>query len=362
MGSRSYYFFKVIAVNLLLCLLVLGGAELLTRGLDLAPEVISIDPRQKEGLFTYSDNPKLGYLFTPNFSVPAPAYDQSFFRTNSEGLRDIERRVEGRPGWRRIIVLGDSVVSAVHTNVNFTIARQLEHQHEARGRRIESLNMGVMGYCTRAEVELLETKGLRYDPDLVILVFVENDYRDFNEDLERALEYERPPLVNGLFKSSELFRLFALRTDAFEFRTELMPEERLRSNRDAIGAGNVPRGLKRLKELSRRHNFQVVIALWPVFRDDGIHDVDNAPEYLKDPDDERLTIERLAAEHGFEVVRLSDTFREDYAALRGRGDRRSPRMAYTIGDEMHPMRTGTFVAARALLPVIDRLLPAGAAR
>ena len=45
---------------------------------------------------------------------------------------------------------------------------------------VQVLNVAVIGYCTRAEVELLKVKGLQYDPDEVILVFVENDFDNFN--------------------------------------------------------------------------------------------------------------------------------------------------------------------------------------
>lgn len=356
--AKALDWIRVIAVNLALCALVLAAGEGVVRACSLAPDLISIDPGAKEGIFRYSPNPKLGYMFTPNFSTPVPAYDGSFFRTNSAGLRDRERSLAGPPGWRRIILLGDSVTSAIHTGVDFTVSRQLERALLARGRKIEVLNMGVIGYCTRAEVELLETVGLRYDPDLVILLFVENDYRDFNEDLERALEYARPAFAETLFKSSQLFRLLALATDAFHFRSELMPDYRIDKNKQAIGSDNVPHGLERLRRLARQHDFRVLIALWPDFRQDGIYDNDLAPAELRDPTDPRLTIERLAARYGFDVVRLSPAFRADWTARRARGERRDPRQLYTNGDGMHPLRTGTLVAARALLAEAEQRLPA----
>lgn len=48
----------------------------------------------------------------------------------------------------------------------------LEKQHEG----IEVINLGVAGYGTDQELILLQQEGVRYRPDLIVLVFVENDF------------------------------------------------------------------------------------------------------------------------------------------------------------------------------------------
>ena len=78
-------------------------------------------------------------------------------------------------------MLGDSVVEGVGLrDLDDTVSRQLEKLYPDG--RTEVLNFGVSAYCTLAEVELLEVKGLAFDPDVVILVFVENDYLNFNRE------------------------------------------------------------------------------------------------------------------------------------------------------------------------------------
>ena len=101
--------------------------------------------------------------------------------TNSHGLRDVERQFEKKPGVKRIILLGDSVVEGInYVDDNETIARQLETQFA--GQQTEVLNLGTAGYCTQAEVELLKMKGLRYRPDFVLHVFTPNDFQNFNPE------------------------------------------------------------------------------------------------------------------------------------------------------------------------------------
>ena len=67
------------------------------------------------------------------------------------------------------------------------------------------LNFGVSGYCTRAEIELLETKGLAFDPDVVVVVFVENDFDNFNTQLtDLAVRAPDSALAGWLFHRSSL--------------------------------------------------------------------------------------------------------------------------------------------------------------
>jgi hypothetical protein len=44
------------------------------------------------------------------------------------------------------------------------------------GRQYQVLNMGVGGYQTLQEVELLRSRGLKYDPDYVLIGFCINDF------------------------------------------------------------------------------------------------------------------------------------------------------------------------------------------
>jgi hypothetical protein len=50
-------------------------------------------------------------------------------------------------------------------------------------------------------------KGLRFDPDVVVLLFVENDFDNFNrEAFPLGGTIARPAIVKALFERSHLFR------------------------------------------------------------------------------------------------------------------------------------------------------------
>ena len=324
----------------LLSLLLVEG---IVRAFVEAPEVKPIRLASADCVYQRSTNPILGFELKANYRNQAPDFIRTYERTNSHGQRDRERQLEKPGGVRRILLLGDSVVEGYGLPEPNIISTRLEKLFTEGD--VEVLNFGVSAYCTRAEVELLEVKGLRFDPDVVVIVFVENDFDNFNREafpLEAAVE--RPAIVEGLFLRSQLFRVACLRWNLFQFAADSDP---VRWNEVAIGDNNVFDGLKRLAELAAAHDFEPLVAVWPRFVNEGIVDVNFMPE-----NDQELVIERLAAMHGIPSVRLSEFFRRDYIASK---PNKSPRLYYSSGDELHPSAQGAKVAAQALHQAIVAL-------
>lgn len=320
----------------------LGLAELVLRGLGGAPALKSLDIDAEESVYRRSDNPLLGYELKADYRNPAPDFSRSYARTNAHGQRDIERELVKAPGVRRILMLGDSVVEGHDIrDIDDTLSRQLERLYPEGG--VEVLNFGVSGYCTRAEVELLRVKGLAFDPDVILLVFVANDFDDFNREAYRLRSATRRlPGVERLFSASHLFRTLAVRFDLFGFGADADP---VGWNRRAIGDNNVVRGLELLQELADSRGFEAAVAIWPVFEDDRVID----PEPM--PGSDELIVERLAAAQGLPTVRLSPAFRADLESL---PESDSPRLRYTVGDRLHPSAAGIRVAALALREFLKR--------
>lgn len=106
-------------------------------------------------------------------------------RFNSEGMRDIEHPLRKPEGTYRIAVIGDSYVTSHEVALDETLFRQLQLVLNGQGYNVEALGFGVRGFGTDQEYLLLENYALRYDPDLVILVFVPNDVRNNLLALER---------------------------------------------------------------------------------------------------------------------------------------------------------------------------------
>jgi tetratricopeptide (TPR) repeat protein len=315
-------------------LVALGAAEVVVRAARLAPAVEPLQTGGELGAYRRSKNPRLGFELRPDFAGDPTRPYPGCVTTNSHGQRDLQRTFAKPEGSRRVILLGDSVVEGHDiADLDDTISRQLERFFDGS---TEVLNFGVSGYCTRAEVELLETKGLRFDPDDVVLVFVENDYNDFNRK-ELELAAARPRFVEEAFVRSHLFRFACLRLDLFGYATASEPAKW----DDAAGEeSNVTEGLRRLSELRAAHGFDALVAVWPRFLDDDIVDV-----HRMEGDGDRLLVERLAERYGLPSVRLSPWFRRD---REGAPHPSNPRERYTIGDRIHPSVEGCRVAARAL--------------
>jgi lysophospholipase L1-like esterase len=110
-------------------------------------------------------------------------FDHPRFRINvhinSKGLRDREHAYERSPGTQRILVIGDSFVWGYGVEQRETFPKLLE----ARLPRVEVINAGVAGYGTDQELLWLRSEGVRYRPDLVVLVMCGNDDDENNRDL-----------------------------------------------------------------------------------------------------------------------------------------------------------------------------------
>ncbi len=128
----------------------------------------------------------LGHFHKPNFDGWIKT---SEFVTRVQisplGLRDPRTSYAKPPGAYRILLLGDSFLEAAQVAADQTVAAQLEARLNAGDRRVEVLNAGVAGYGTVQQLLFLEQEGLRYAPDLVVLLFFPgNDLANNNSRLE----------------------------------------------------------------------------------------------------------------------------------------------------------------------------------
>jgi tetratricopeptide (TPR) repeat protein len=331
------------AVAICATLLALLAAEAIVRIFRLAPGIKPIQLSSYDCIYKRSMDPILGFELKANYHSDHPDFIQTYERTNSYGQRDRERTLRKPDGVRRILLLGDSVVEGYGLRESETISRQLEDLYPDGS--TEVLNFGVSAYCTRAEVELLEVKGLLFHPDVVVLVFVENDFDNFNrEAFPLGGTINRPAAVKALFQWSHLFRLVSVRLNLFHFGAEADP---VRWNQGAIGNNNVTDGLRRFRELADRYGFRPLVVIWPRFLDDRIADVCFMPQ-----GSEQLVVEHLAAMYDIPSVRLSAFFRHDCAES---GGTVNPRLRYSCGDELHPSPEGARVAAKALKQILTEL-------
>lgn len=107
--------------------------------------------------------------------------------TNSHGWRDIEHSYDKPPGMHRAIAIGDSFTFGTNVDDGERFTDLLPHRID----HLEVINLGVPGYGTDQELRLLETEGIRYKPDVVILtICVLNDLGDILH--ERLYSFPKP--------------------------------------------------------------------------------------------------------------------------------------------------------------------------
>jgi len=124
----------------------------------------------KSPMYRRSFNPYLRYELVPGAKTKN-------ISINSDGFRGPEYPTTKPAGTFRIIMLGDSETFSYMLAQNETLAVQLENLLNKNSPSIhyEVFNFGVEGYSTFQEMEMLKTKGLKYNPDLIILNYVLND-------------------------------------------------------------------------------------------------------------------------------------------------------------------------------------------
>ncbi|HYU21024.1 MAG TPA: SGNH/GDSL hydrolase family protein [Chloroflexota bacterium] len=144
-------------------------------------------------------HPSLGHFHVPGFDGWIKSREfTTHVQISPLGLRDKRTSYTKPPGTYRILFLGDSIVEAVQVQANEAISERLEValSQSASGRPVEVVNGGVAAYGTGQEYLLLDQEGVKYQPDLVILLFfvgndvTNNDYRLelWDSDLRLALK------------------------------------------------------------------------------------------------------------------------------------------------------------------------------
>lgn len=125
-------------------------------------------------LYRPSSVPGLAYELAPNREQYSRG---ATIRTNSFGMRDDEPRTGIDDSLHRIVVLGDSFTFGFGVAGEDTYPNVLERllNEKIEDEEFEVLNLGVGGYSTHDEALVLEHKGMKWNPELVVVGYVLND-------------------------------------------------------------------------------------------------------------------------------------------------------------------------------------------
>ena len=308
-------------------------SEGLVRFADIAPQIEVMSSRA----YRYSDNPRIGW-------EPRPLAERRALTAgiNDLGYRDLNHPMSKSPGVLRIIVIGDSIAQGTGIRDEKAIfPRLLEANLRARGVPAEVQNFAVPGYNTQQEVETLMAKGLAYSPDIVVLAYCLND-RSFEAGrmplemarnaLQRRAADESKPLQ--WLAGSALFRYVYF---GFLFEHAGAGDE-VERRFAGVYADTVKQSFERLAELSRTHEFSVIVSVFPLFRKKKAERFEGYSFQS-----EHAYVRTLSEENGFLHLDLLETFRV------------CVREGSVAIDVYHPNARGHRCAAEALAKQIERM-------
>jgi hypothetical protein len=137
----------------------------------------------------------LGWRGIPNVEGVNWSVDGEFyFKTNSEGFRDLDHTLTRPEGRVRIAVVGDSFIWGHNLHQNYLMPQTLERALRAKGYDVEVFNFGIGGFGNDQELLMLDRFVLPYKPDIVALsFFYSNDFWNNYEEVssEKAKPYFR---------------------------------------------------------------------------------------------------------------------------------------------------------------------------
>jgi lysophospholipase L1-like esterase len=309
----------------------------------------------REHILRPSAYSELKYELTPGSSA---SFSGTTITINSEGFRGPEPLRS--PAGPRVIVLGDSIAFGNSLAWEDNFSSQLQQRLHAAKQDVEVLNLGVGGYDTLQEVALLEKRGLKYQPQMVVVAYCLNDISIASASLEQIERRRSQPsffyrsrLAQFVAASMEKIRLKrwlsyvnqpevfhreyehqidAIGDDEAEL-LELMrnaptyPSTTYYGDRDRVG--RLRFAFRRLASISRENGFPVVVMIVPLLLNDNGTYTHRAAHRI---------VELEARRAGFDTIDLTDAFMRA-----GMGNLKSE-----FGDIIHPNRRGHTIMADLL--------------
>jgi hypothetical protein len=223
-----------------------------------SPEKIDVD----FDINQISDNKILGYELKRNF-----AYSDKM-KTNSSGFRDREFSVVKDNNTKRILVLGDSITSAININNHeniFTSKFNDILNVNSKSFKYEVFNMGVDGYNTIQEAENLKQNGVKYNPDIVVVAYCLNDDDGYNS-IYHAVLFNDNKLNSVLFKSVAYRKIYMFSVNIFsDIKVHGQPIQYIDDKYKNIDYKNI--GFEMFKDLQREYKFKLYFFIVPYFKD-----------------------------------------------------------------------------------------------
>jgi lysophospholipase L1-like esterase len=189
--------------------------------------------------------------------------------TNDEGWRDVNYELKKGTETIRIIGLGDSIMfgQGIPDGDDFTVQLEAQLSHAFGAKRWEIINTAVPGYNTAMQVATLKAKGLKYRPDIVLIMFIGNDIElpNFIGVKEDYLSLQKSFLIELLVaryrKRQNIQRNILIEGGLadggkwYENDPDKVPEE----YRHMVGIQGYRKAMAELCGLSKEYGFEIIV-------------------------------------------------------------------------------------------------------
>jgi hypothetical protein len=280
-------FLQNVSILLLTLLVTLGLIEVGLRyfmPVDYRPPPSELGYVGRETIYRATTIPGLDYELVPNVETMAQGVR---VKINSYGMRDDEPWAEPA---KRIVIIGDSFTFGFGVPQEETFPILLEKEINKGGEVYDVLNLAVAGYTIQDEVNVLRYKGLKWDPEWVIIGYVLNDPEI--EPVQELPSYFDQP---HWWQFSHVLRLFARgfkkiqiniygSGDYYQYLHAYQPTWQ-----------SVITGFSEIKEMATEHQTKVMVLIFPILDTDwSVYPYHNIHRQVAD----------LAEQNGFVVVDL----------------------------------------------------------
>jgi lysophospholipase L1-like esterase len=165
--------------GVLIALVLLGGQEILFRGLFPLPEVIGFNRMRYQMLFgahpKLGESLKRGLVYDRLLLESQPDGYSEVHRLNLYGFRGPDFAIEPPSARRRILVIGDSIVEGQGAPESSTITAELTRLLQADGAPAEVINLGVIAAALPHLTALVRDSVSVLKPTDVVVVVYAND-------------------------------------------------------------------------------------------------------------------------------------------------------------------------------------------
>lgn len=187
-------------------------------------------------------DPIVKYSFVPHKTCTIKTSEfQVEYRINEHGLRDDSFNIQKPDNTFRILFLGDSFTEGQGVELSQTMVKRLQEDlnRVSEEQKYQTINGGVAGYSTVLEYLYLVERGIKFNPDLVIINLNMTDFTEERANLKHT-KRDKNGEIKGVFieRKRHLPQKLDdfLTSSSFLYNLYLLKEEQIVNLKDSIMA------------------------------------------------------------------------------------------------------------------------------